>query len=100
MPYRTTLRGESFAFADLRELLACAGEEKSGDQLAGVAASSERGRVAAKLALADVPLGEIVDSPLIDDEVTAALLDDLDRKRLAELKSWTVGELREWILGD
>src|SRR3954447_19286358 len=100
MPYRTTLRGESFAFADLRELLACAGEEKSGDHLAGIAASSERRRVAAKLALADVPLGEIVDSPLIDDDVTAALLADLDRPRFSEIRSWTVGELREWVLSD
>ena len=48
MPYSTTLRGERFTFADLRELLAKANEEKSGDQLAGLAASSERQRVAAR----------------------------------------------------
>ena len=63
MSYRASLRGETFAFADLRELLAKANEEKSGDQLAGIAAGSERERVAAKLALADVTLGEIVDTP-------------------------------------
>ena len=68
MSYATTLRGERFVFADLRELLAKASEEKSGDQLAGLAARSERERVAAKLALADVPLGEIVDRPLIDPD--------------------------------
>src|SRR5262245_39854533 len=103
MPYATTLRGERFVFADLRELLAKANEEKSGDQLAGIAAASERERVAAKLALADVPIGEIVDRPVIDpdeDEVSRALLDDLDREALRPLRSLTVGELRENLLDD
>ena len=49
MRIRQTLRGGQYAFADLRELLAKANEEKSGDQLAGIAADSERERVAAKL---------------------------------------------------
>jgi ethanolamine ammonia-lyase large subunit len=103
MPYSTTLRGERFAFADLRELLARAGEEKSGDQFAGLAARSERERVAAKLALADVTLGEIADNPLIDpdrDEVSRALLDDLDRDAFRPLRSLTVGEFREHLLDD
>ena len=85
MPYAHTVRGERFAFADLRDLLARANEAKSGDQLAGIAARSERERVAAKLALADVPLGEIVDNPLIDpdaDDVTRLILDTHDRDRL------------------
>ena len=72
MSYRASLRGETFAFADLRELFAKANEEKSGDQLAGLAAGSERERVAAKLALADVTLGEIVDTPLIDPDRTTS----------------------------
>ena len=72
MSYRASLRGETFAFADLRELFAKANEEKSGDQLAGLAAGSERERVAAKLALADVTLGEIVDQPLIDPDATTS----------------------------
>ncbi|MGL4551585.1 MAG: ethanolamine ammonia-lyase subunit EutB [Gemmataceae bacterium] len=100
MPYRTTLRGVSFTVADLRELLACAGEAMSGDALAGVAAGSERRRVAAKLALADVTLGEVADTPLIDDDVTDALQADLDRAAFAPMRSWTVGELREHLLGD
>ena len=66
MSYRASLRGETFAFADLRELFAKANEEKSGDQLAGLAAGSELERVAAKLALADVTLGEIADTPVVD----------------------------------
>ncbi len=103
MPYHATDRGERFAFADLRELLARANEEKSGDQLAGVAARSERERVAAKLALADVPLGEIVDRPLIDpdrDEVSRLLLDTFDRDAFAAVRGLTVGEFREHLLDD
>ena len=49
MPFTTTLRSERFTFADLREVLAKANEEKSGDPLAGVAARHERERVAPKL---------------------------------------------------
>jgi ethanolamine ammonia-lyase large subunit len=69
---------ECFAFSDLRELFAKANEEKSGDQLAGIAAGSERERVAAKRQLADLPLAEIVGQPLIDpadDAVGRLILD-------------------------
>ena len=59
MPYHSTIRGQRFRFADLRELLAKANEEKSGDALAGIAAANQRERVAAKRALADVRLSEI-----------------------------------------
>lgn len=68
---------ERFDFSDLRELFAKANEEKSGDQLAGIAARSERERFAAKRKLADMPLDEIVRRPLIDpseDDVTRLIL--------------------------
>ena len=103
MPYSSTIRGERFTFADLRDLLAKANEEKSGDALAGIAANSHRQRVAAKRALADVRLSEIVDSPLVDpdhDEVSRLTLEALDREAFSELASLTVGEFREWILDD
>src|SRR5579884_890876 len=103
MAYQTTIRGEQFSFADLREVFARANEEKSGDRLAGLAARSERERVAAKLVLADVPLGDIVDRPLIDpatDDVSRFLLDTLNREAFAPLRSLTVGELREQLLDD
>lgn len=91
-------------FADLRELLAKANEEKSGDQLAGLAAASHRERVAAKLALADVPLGQIVDQGVLDpdeDDVSRLLLESFDRHTFDdELRSWTAGELRERLLAD
>src|SRR5947209_16654353 len=103
MPYTTTIRGERFTFGDLREVFAKANEEKSGDQLAGVAARTERERVAAKLALADVRLGDIVDQPLIDpthDDVSRLLLDTLDQDAFRPLRALTVGEFREHLLED
>lgn len=103
MSYHATIRNESFTFADLRELLAKANEEKSGDQLAGLAAASVRERVAAKWALADVTLSEIVANPVIDpaiDDVSRLILDTHDRAGFAELQSLTVGEFREFLLSD
>src|SRR5947208_16365526 len=90
MPYTCTLRGERFVFADLRELFAKANERKSGDELAGIAARSERERVAAKLALADVTLGDIVDKPLIDpddDDVSRFILDTLHHAAFSALRA-------------
>src|SRR5262249_20645190 len=100
MIYSHTLRGERHAFDGLRELLACASEEKSGDQLAGIAASSERRRGAAKLALAVVTLGGTAGNPLVEDAVTDALWRDHDATAFAPMRSWTVGQLREWLLED
>lgn len=99
----TVIRGERFLFSSLREVFARANEEKSGDQLAGLAAETERQRVAAKLVLADVTLQEIVDHPLIDpdnDEVSRLLLGQIDRKALQPLAHFSVGGFREWILDD
>jgi ethanolamine ammonia-lyase large subunit len=103
MAYATTLRSERFVFADLREVLAKANEEKSGDRLAGIAADSEQERVAAKWVLADIPLSEIIAQPLIDpdtDDVSRVLLDTLDQDTFRPLASLTVGEFREYLLDD
>ena len=94
---------QKFVFRDLRDLLAKANEEKSGDQLAGLAARSERERVAAKRRVADLSLEEIVQQPLIDpsqDEVTRLLLDSYDGELFQKIQSLTVGEFREFILDD
>jgi ethanolamine ammonia-lyase large subunit len=94
---------EQFAFSDLRELFAKANEEKSGDQLAGLAAQSERERVAAKRKLADLSLSEILRQPLIDpadDGVSRLILDTFDQKAFQPFQSMTVGEFREHILDD
>jgi len=94
---------ERFVFSDLRELFAKANEEKSGDQLARLAARSDRERVAAKRKLADLSLAEIVQQPLIDpaeDDVSRLILESLDKEAFPAIRSITVGELRERILGD
>src|SRR3984957_4654051 len=94
---------ERFVFSDLREVFAKANEEKSGDQLAGIAARSERERVAAKRHLADLPLTEIVRQPLIDpdhDEGSRLILEGFDQEAFRPLQSLTVGEFREYVLDD
>ncbi|MDR3619206.1 MAG: ethanolamine ammonia-lyase subunit EutB [Paludisphaera borealis] len=103
MNLATTIRGERFTFAGLVEVLAKANEEKSGDQLAGVAARTERERVAAKIVLSELTLGEMVDNPVIDpdrDEVSRLILDQLDDAAFRPLRGLTVGAFREWILDD
>src|SRR5262249_18687090 len=103
MPYHATLRGERFTFGDLREVMARANEEKSGDRLADLAAGTERERGAAKLVLADIRLSEIVEQPLIDpdrDDVSRLLLDTFDQETFRPLRSLTVGEFRDYLLGD
>ncbi len=92
-----------FQFGSLRELLARANEEKSGDQLAGIAAASEQERVAAKRALAEVTLQHIADNPVVDpeeDDVSRLILDTHDQAAFAEIRSMSVGEFREFILRD
>jgi ethanolamine ammonia-lyase large subunit len=92
---------ERYRFSDLRELLAKANEEKSGDQLAGIAAASERERVAAKCALADLPLVDLLKNPLIPpetDEVSRLILDSHDSAAFQPLRSMTVGDFREFLL--
>ena len=90
-----------YQFADLREVFAKANEEKSGDILAGIGASSVQERIAAKAVLSEVLLQEILDNPLIPyetDDITRLINDDLDMKIFAEIKHWSVAELREYIL--
>ncbi len=92
---------ERFAFSGLREVMAKANEEKSGDRLAGIAAGSEQERVAAKRALADVPLRTLAEEPLIaaeEDEVTRLIADGWDEDAFRPVAELTVGEFREFLL--
>ncbi len=101
MPYAHTLGLRTHAFADLRALLARATPLRSGDQLAGLAAASDEERMAARLALADVPLRRFLQEPLVpyeDDEVTRLIVDTHDPAAFAPVSHLTVGEFREWLL--
>jgi ethanolamine ammonia-lyase large subunit len=99
--YAQTVGGRTYQFADLKELLARATPERSGDHLAGVAAASAEERVAAQMCLADVPLTTFLEQPLIpyeDDEVTRLILDTHDRAAFAPISGLTVGSFRNWLL--
>ena len=101
MEYRHTLRGVSYTFADLRTLLAKATPPRSGDELAGIAATSALERVAAQMALANIPLSEFLTEAVIpyeQDEVTRLIFDSHDAVAFAPIASFTVGELRDWLL--
>src|ERR1700743_1377595 len=90
-------------FPDLRALLAKATPERSGDILAGIAATSAEERVAAQCALADVPLMHFLEEQLVPyeiDEVTRLIMDTHDAAAFAPVRSVTVGELRDWLLSD
>jgi ethanolamine ammonia-lyase large subunit len=94
---------EHYRFSDIREVLAKSNEEKSGDQLAGIAATSERERVAAKRALADMPLIDLLNNPIVPaetDEVTRLILESHDASAFQRIRSMTVGAFREFILSD
>jgi ethanolamine ammonia-lyase large subunit len=99
--YRQTLHGRTYQFDGLRVLMAKATPERSGDQLAGLAAANAEERVAAQLCLADVPLTTFLEEPLVpyeQDEVTRLILDTHDRVAFAPVQSMTVGEFRNWLL--
>ncbi|AJE22631.1 ethanolamine ammonia-lyase subunit EutB [Azotobacter chroococcum] len=94
--------GQTWRFDSLRELLAKASPARSGDYLAGVAADSDAERVAAQMALAEVPLGHFLNEAVIPyetDEVTRLILDSHDAAAFAPVAHLTVGGLRDWLLG-
>ena len=101
MSYAHTLAGTRYVFDDLRMLLARATPFRSGDALAGVAATSAAERVAAQMALADVPLAAILAEPVIPyeaDEVTRLIFDTHDPAAFAPVAALTVGAFREFLL--
>jgi ethanolamine ammonia-lyase large subunit len=98
-----TLRGTTYRFRDVRDVLAKANEEKSGDRLAGVAAESVSERVAAKRVLAELTLHDLYENPVVPvekDAVTRLILEDLQRPVYEQVRSWTVARLREHVLDD
>ena len=99
--FRHRIRDTSYVFGSLAELLAKASPARSGDRLAGLAAANAEENMAAKIALADVPLKAILAEPLIpydDDEVTRLIVDMHDAAAFAPVASMTVGELRDHLL--
>ena len=105
MAYSHTVGGERYVFGSLAELLARATPLRSGDELAGIAAGTARERVAAQMALADLPLAHFLEEPLVPgeiDEVTRLILAQAsgNRTAFAPVASLTVGEFRDFLLSD
>src|SRR5580692_12772405 len=101
MSYHTTIDGTRWAFHDLKTLLAKASPARSGDALARIAAQSAIERVAAQMALADLPLKTFLNVDLVpyeEDEVSRLILDGHDPSAFAAVAHLTVGEFREWLL--
>jgi ethanolamine ammonia-lyase large subunit len=103
MLYRHVIDRTAFVFADLRDLLAKATPPRSGDRLAGVAAESAEQMVAARMALADLPLRQFLNETVVPyeaDEVTRLIVDCHDAEAFGAIASLTVGGFRDWLLSD
>ena len=101
MAYKTLLGGQIFTFDSVKEVMAKANEEKSGDILAGVAASSDLERIAAKEVLSNMLLKDLRENPAVpyeEDDVTRLNQDSINEVFYNKIKNWTVSDLREWIL--
>ena len=94
---------KTYTFGDLRALMAQASPARSGDALAGLAAASAEQRVAAQMALADLPLSTFLSDvvvPYESDEVTRLIIDGHDAAAFAPISHLTVGDFRNWLLSD
>jgi len=103
MAYQCTVGSFTYRFRDLKELLAKASPLRSGDVLAGLAADSYEERVAAQMALADVPLITFLNEAIIpyeSDDVTRLIIDTHDKTAFSLISHFTVGDLRDWLLSD
>jgi ethanolamine ammonia-lyase large subunit len=103
MVYRQTIDATSYQFHDLRDLLAKATPPRSGDRLAGLAADSAEQMIAARMALADLPLKQFLNEAVVpyeDCEVTRLIVDSHDVSSFAAVSSLTVGGFRDWLLSD
>jgi ethanolamine ammonia-lyase large subunit len=101
MSFKQDSGGTRHVFSDLKAVMACASPQRSGDELAGIAARSRAERVAARRVLADIPLARFLEELLIPyeaDEVTRLIVDGHDAAAHRPLAQMTVGELRDWLL--
>jgi ethanolamine ammonia-lyase large subunit len=101
VPLHHTIDGTTYAFRDLKDLLAKATPPRAGDELAGISARTAVERVAAQMTLADLPLTAFLNEALIPyetDEVTRLILDTHDPSAFAPIASLTVGALRDHLL--
>ncbi|WP_418301145.1 ethanolamine ammonia-lyase subunit EutB [Lysinibacillus fusiformis] len=95
--------GEKYNFKSLKDVMAKANEEKSGDQLAGIAAETVQQRIAAKAVLSELLVKDIRENPLVpqeNDEVSRIIEGDINEQIYGEIKNWSIEQLREYILSN
>ncbi len=103
MKLKTTLLGTTYTFRDIKQVLAKANEEKTGDKLAGLAAESARERVAAKVVLSELLVRDLRENPAVpyeQDEVTRIIQDGVNEPAYRKIENMTISELREWLLAE
>ncbi len=103
MGHAYTLGQTVYRFADLKDLLAKSTPLRSGDVLAGIAAATAEERMAARMALAELPLKRFLDEAVVpyeEDEVTRLIADTHDAGAFAPVAHLTVGDFRNWLLAD
>lgn len=101
MRLKTVILGKTYQFKDVKDVLAKANEEKSGDILAGIAASSGTERIAAKEVLSNLLVSDLRENPVVpyeQDDVTRIIQDAVSEPIYNKIRNWTIGELREYIL--
>lgn len=103
MKTKITLLNKTYQFNSLKEILAKANEEKSGDQLASIAANDAQERLAARHLLADLTLSDIRNNPVLppeEDEVSRVIEESINEKIYQSIANWTVSDLREILLAE
>jgi ethanolamine ammonia-lyase large subunit len=103
MSFAHTLDGTTHRFTDLKDLLAKASPARSGDALAGIGATSGAQRVAAQMALAELPLRAFLNDAVVPyeaDEVTRLIIDTHDASAFTPVGGMTVGDFRNWLLSE
>ena len=103
MAYAHAIGGNTYRFADLKDVLAKASPALSGDYLAGLAARTAAERMAAKMCLAELPLTTFLNEAVVpyeDDEVTRLIFDSHDAAAFADIGHLSVGDFRNWLLLD
>ena len=101
MDFQHTINGKTYAFSDLKTLLAKATPLRSGDMMAGLSATTYEERVAAQLTLADMPLNTFLNElvvPYETDEISRLIIDSHDQEAFKTISHLTVGGFRDWLL--
>lgn len=103
MAYYHAIDSKRYIFDSLKTLLAKATPLRSGDELAGIAAQSAQERVAAQMALADLPLKDFISNLLIpyeQDEISRLIFDSFDPLAFQPIAHLTVGDFRNFLLAE